>query len=191
MKRFLIYFACLAVAISCTQQPKRIVSSIPVKSNIMGIELGIKTNSCTIEGLLFDATGKFFVMQQENIGTGSVIRAITLSMDIYYGGASWSYIDVRLDENSKVFSIELVASYESLERAKDQFEMMSTLFGQKYGKGNKNGEQLIFWTDNINSVGVTYNESNAINGNDRSFCTVYYTNISLAEAFAKANTPDI
>lgn len=63
---------------------------------------------------------------------------------------------------------------------------------QKYGQGNSNEEfQNIFWTDDTNSVGLTYVESSAINGNDRSFCSLYYVNRELAHALEEANTPDI
>ncbi len=48
-----------------------------------------------------------------------------------------------------------------------------------------------FWTDDINSVGVSYEESSPLNGSDRSFCTLYYRNIALSNDFDKNNQPDI
>lgn len=101
------------------------------------------------------------------------------------------YIDVQLDKESKVFYIGFVSSYESLDKAKNQFEEMREQLSQKYGKENNYGNQSVFWTDDTNSVGVFYEESSAINGNDRSFCTLYYANIALSDEFERSNAPDI
>ena len=191
IKKLLLCFVCLGIMVSCNQQSKRIVSDKPIKSNIMGIELGSTTDCTAIESTFSKETGKLFFSQKEKIGTSSVIRAFPLGLDVYYGGDSWTYIDVQLDGDSKVFYIAFVSSYESLDKAKEKFDAMSEQLHQKYGKGNNNGEQLIFWTDNTNSVGVYYEESSAINGNDRCFSTMYYTNIALSDAFEESNVPDI
>ena len=67
---------------------------------------------------------------------------------------------------------------------------MATL-SQKYGQYNSYIEGNAFWTDDTNSVGVEYIESNAINGNDRSFASMYYVNIELAEEFEESLVPDV
>lgn len=124
MNRFLTYLFCLFLLASCNMQQKRIVSETPVKSNILGVELCTETTADEIVSAITEETGKFFLPQIEEVGTGTVVRLVTLTMDIYYGGASWSYIDVFLDEDSKVICIRLNASFESIDRAKDHFTVM-------------------------------------------------------------------
>ena len=194
MNRFLTYLFCLFLLVSCNMQQKRIVSETPIKSNIMGVELSAETTADEIVSTISEETGKFFFPQIEEVGTGTVVRLITLTMDIYYGGASWSYIDVFLDENSKVICIRLNrlnASFESIDRAKDHFTMMKSTLEQTYGKGNEVDENIAFWTDDTNSVRISYEESNAINGNDRSFCYMDYINIELFNEYEQANVPDV
>ena len=191
IKKLLSCFVCLSIMVSCDQLSKQVVSDEPIKSDIMGIELCSITNCTAIEKAFTEETGTSFLAQQEEIGTGSFIRLLPLGFDVYYGGASWTYIDVLLDEDSKVVYIAFVSSYESLDKAKKQFDMMREQLHQKYGKGNNQEEQFVLWTDHINSVGIHYEESSSINGNDRCFCTMYYTNIALSDAFDEANVPDI
>ena len=191
MNRFLTYLFCLFLLASCNMQQKRIVSETPIKSNIMGVELSAETTADEIVSTISEKTGKFFFPQIEEVGTGTVVRLITLTMDIYYGGASWSYIDVFLDEDSKVICIRLNASFESIDRAKDHFTVMKSTLMQTYGKGNEVDEGVTFWTDNTNSVRISYEESNAINGNDRSFCYMDYINIELFNEYEQANVPDV
>ena len=191
MNRFLTYLFCLFLLVSCNMQQKRIVSETPIKSNIMGVELSAETTADEIVSTISEETGKFFFPQIEEVGTGTVVRLITLTMDIYYGGASWSYIDVFLDENSKVICIRLNASFESIDRAKEHFAVMKSILKQTYGKGNEVDENIAFWTDDTNSVRISYEESNAINGNDRSFCYMDYINIELFNEYEQANVPDV
>jgi hypothetical protein len=172
-------------------QQKRIVSETPVKSNILGVELCTETTADEIVSAITEETGKFFLPQIEEVGTGTVVRLVTLTMDIYYGGASWSYIDVFLDEDSKVICIRLNASFESIDRAKDHFTVMKSTLEQTYGKGNEVDDNIAFWTDDTNSVRISYEESSAINGNDRSFCYMDYINIELSNEYEQANVPDV
>lgn len=191
MNRFLTYLFCLFLLASCNMQQKRIVSETPVKSNILGVELCTETTADEIVSAITEETGKFFLPQIEEVGTGTVVRLVTLTMDIYYGGASWSYIDVFLDEDSKVICIRLNASFESIDRAKDHFTVMKSTLEQTYGKGNEVDENIAFWTDDTNSVRISYEESNAINGNDRSFCYMDYINIELFNEYEQANVSDV
>ena len=191
MNRFLTYLFCLFLLASCNMQQRRIVSETPIKSNIMGVELCAETSADKIVSTISEETGKFFFPQIEEVGTGTVVRLITLTMDIYYGGTSWSYIDVFLDEDSKVICIRLNASFESIDRAKDHFTVIKSTLMQTYGKGNEVDEGVTFWTDNTNSVRISYEESNAINGNDRSFCYMDYINIELFNEYEQTNVPDV
>ena len=191
MNRFLTYLFCLFLLASCNMQQKRIVSETPIKSNILGVELCTETTADEIVSAITEETGKFFLPQIEEVGTVTVVRLVTLTMYIYYGGASWSYIDVFLDEDSKVICIRLNASFESIDRAKDHFTMMKSTLEQTYGKGNEVDENIAFWTDDTNSVRISYEESNAINGNDRSFCYMDYINIELFNEYEQANVPDV
>ena len=191
MNRFLTYLFCLFLLASCNMQQKRIVSETPVKSNILGVELCTETTADEIVSAITEETGKFFLPQIEEVGTGTVVRLVTLTMDICYGGASWSYIDVFLDEDSKVICIRLNASFESIDRAKDHFTVMKSTLEQTYGKGNEVDDNIAFWTDDTNSVRISYEESNAINGNDRSFCYMDYINIELFNEYEQANVPDV
>lgn len=191
MNRFLTYLFCLFLLASCNMQQRRIVSETPIKSNIMGVELCTETSADEIVSTISEETGKFFFPQIEEVGTGTVVRLITLTMDIYYGGTSWSYIDVYLNEDSKVICVRFNASFESIDRAKAHFTMMKSTIEQTYGKGNEVDEAVTFWTDDTNSVRISYEESNAINGNDRSFCYMDYINIELSNEYEQANVPDV
>ena len=121
-----------------------------------------------------------------------MVRVAPITLELTFGGFSWHYVDVTLDEDSRVVGIAFVGSYESLERAKEQFEAVGRIFEQKYGEGNKNDEKhLVFWTDDTNSVLLNFEESSALNCSDRSFCTLCYVNDELAEAMNKAYSSDI
>ena len=126
----------------------------------MGVELCAETSADEIVSTISEETGKFFFPQIEEVDTGTVVRLITLTMDIYYGGTSWSYIDVYLNEDSKVICVRLNASFESIDRAKDHFTVMKSTLEQTYGKGNEVDENIAFWTDDTNSVRISYEESN-------------------------------
>jgi hypothetical protein len=156
------------------------------------LKLGESSSQKAIENALSKEVGKSVYGVSQKDGAGTTVRVFPLSLEINYGGLSWHYLDVSLNENKQIVQITLVGSYESIDRAKEQFAAAKEVFTQKYGKGNSNEEyQNIFWTDDTNSVGITYKESSAINGNDRSFCSLYYVNIDLATALEEANTPDI
>lgn len=172
--------------------PKRIVSEVPIKTEVLGLKLCDLSSERAIEKAITKATDKIVLTDSEKNGVGTNVRVFPVSLDLNYGGLSWHYVDVTLNEDKKIVFISIVASYENVERAKEQFNAATQVFTQKYGKGNLNEEyQNVFWTDDINSVGLTYVESSALNGNDRSFCTLYYVNRELSDALEKANTPDV
>jgi len=176
---------------SCKQVSKqRIVSETPIKSEVLGLKLCDVSSENKIEIAVSKEISKQVYTESEKAGTGTIVRVIPLSLDLNYGGQSWHYIDVWLDENQKIVEIRITASFESVERAKEQFDAATLIFSQKYGKPNEE-QQNNFWTDDTNSVGLLYHESSAINGNDRSFCELYYVNRELIDAFEKANIPDV
>lgn len=87
--------------------------------------------------------------------------------------------------------IRLNASFESIDRAKDHFTVIKSTLEQTYGKGNEVDDNIAFWTDDTNSVRISYEESSTINGNDRSFCYMDYINIELSNEYEQANVPDV
>ena len=172
--------------------PKRIVSEVPIKTEVLGLKLGDVSSEKAVEKALAKATGKYVLTESQKNGIATVVRAIPTSFEIAYGGLSWHYVDVTLDKEKKIAQISIVASFENIERAKEQFNAAGQVFTQKYGQGNINQEaQNAFWTDDTNSVGLSYMESSAINGEDRSFCTLYYVSRELYTALAEANIPDV
>ena len=172
--------------------PKRIVSEVPIKTEVLGLKLCNVSSEKAVEKAVSKAIDNLVITKSQKNGTATVVRAIPVSLEIPYGGLSWHYVDVTLDKDKKIVQIAIVASFENIERAKEQFNAAGQVFTQKYGKGNVNQEyQNAFWTDDTNSVGLTYMESSALNGEDRSFCTLYYVNRELYDAYEKANAPDV
>jgi hypothetical protein len=190
----ILFITALALAVSCKgNDTSRIISNTPVKTEILGMKLCEKSNENSIQKAVSAALGEpVLIDSQSNDQVGRVVRAIPSSLHFNYGGYPWTYVDVSLDGNDTIAQIILTASYESVEVARKQYEAVIELFTQKYGKGNTHpSNQLTFWTDDTNSVGVSYEESAAVNGSDRSFCSLYYVNIDLADALDKQNVPDI
>lgn len=186
-----IAFCAVLFLPSCKGVTKqRIVSETPIKTEVLGLKLGDVSSEKAIEKSVSKEIAKQVYTESEKYGTGTIVRAFPLFLDLTYGGQSWHYVDVWLDENRKIVEIRITASFESVERAKDHFDTATLIFTQKYGKPNEK-QQNVFWTDNTNSVGLLYHESSAINGDDRSFCELYYVNRELIDAFEKANTPDV
>ena len=191
MKRlFIVILACLAV-ISCNSN-KRIVSDTPVKSEVLGIELCTKMSMSEIENALIEHTEKFFFTTSERVNNHRVYRSMPLGLNFLYGNMGWTYCDVIVTDDDEVVTIKLVSSYENLDDAEKQYKIAVELFTNKYGKANVSDDnKLSFWTDDINTVGVQYDNSSAINGNDRSFCELYYVNIALSDKAEKEIELDI
>jgi hypothetical protein len=191
MKRAFIPFIISVFAIMSCNQTGRIVSDTPIKTNILGVELCKKMTTSDVVDALMTNTDKFFTCMPEKNGNSEVYRSFPLDLNFAYGGLSWSYIDVSVTSEKEVHTIFLVASYESVENAKQQFDSAVELFTKKYGKGNSRMENNMFWTDNVNSVGLIYEASSSINGSDRSFCYLYYTNIALSDKVEEEKHSDI
>lgn len=200
MKR-LVKISCIISAVllitSCGSTPqKRIVSQTPIKTEVLGLKLCEITSESKVEKALTKATDKTFLTTTEKNGAITAVRAFPLNIGgldpFTYGTLAWHFADIVVNDKKEIVEIRLTASYENVERAKEQFQAATAVLSQKYGKGNSNEEMhVIFWTDDTNSVGLTYEESSAINGNDRSFCTMYYVNRALSDELEKQNTPDV
>ncbi|MBR6346141.1 MAG: hypothetical protein IKR69_02000 [Bacteroidales bacterium] len=189
----IIFITASLLLISCDNNSvKRIVSETPIKTEVLGLTLCEKSSEKAIKKAISKATDNQVITNKEKVGSATSVSVFPYYLQLNYGGLSWHYVNVTLNEDLKITEIDLIASFENIERAKEQFTTASNVFNQKYGNGNASEEDHnIFWTDDTNSVGLTYMESSAINGNDRSFCYLYYVNIELSDALEKANTPDV
>lgn len=197
MKQIIAILMSLLLLASCGNQSKRIISSETIKTTIAGLELcSNQTNSSIEEAVENEFPDLFFYQDTQHNGIGCLIRLLPMfNKSVIYANLNWTYIQVALDNNSKVYNVSFIGSYESVESAKQQYDATVLTFTSKYGKGNTTNlsekSSITFWTDDINSVGVSYEESSSLNGSDRSFCTLYYTNIALSNDFDKNNQPDI
>jgi len=191
-KIFCVFLVAIIGLTSCNQSSKssRIVSSVPIKTEILGIELCKKITHGGVEDALMNKTDKYFLVTPQKNGNVEVYRSIPFGLNFNYGGLSWSYVDVGVTKNSEVYVINIVGSYESEASAKQQYDAAVAIFTQKYGEGNVS-ENNTFWTDDVNSVGLTYYTSSALNGSDRSFCELYYVNRALSDQVQAENQPDI
>ncbi len=195
--RYITSFATIITASlfmwACGSIPqKQIVSEVPIKTEVLGLKLCDKSSEKAIMKAIGKETNAYVVTQSQKIGTASAIRAFPLTMEISYGGLSWNYVDVGLNQDNMIALISLTASYESVDRAKEHFDAACQVFTNKYGKGNLYKEDhRAFWTDNINGVELYYEESSTVNGDDRCFCTLRYLNKELFEFVEKDNIPDV
>ena len=190
MKRiFLVFVVAIFSLVSCNQN-KRIVSEVPIKTEVLGIQLCKHMTSGDVEDALADNTDLYFLTMPQKNGNIEFYRSMPMGLSLNYGGLTWTYIDVGVTKDSEVYVVNLVGSYESVENAKQQYDSAVAIFTQKYGKGNAS-ENNIFWTDDVNSVGLTYSESSSLIGSDRSFCELYYVNIALSNKVQEENQPDI
>jgi len=189
MKRFFVFLVVILSLIACTQS-KRIVTDIPIKTDILGVKLCEEMSVSEVRYALMDHTDKYFETTTQKNGSAEVYRSVPMDLNFNYGGLSWTYIDVGVTKDSEVYALSIVGSYESEESAKRQYDSAVAIFTQKYGKGNVD-ENVVFWTDDVNTVLLTYHKSSAIDGSDRSFCELAYANIELSEKVETENQSDI
>ena len=191
LRAFYISSTCLLLLSCVGQTNNRVISSIPINDEIMGLKLGAKSSENDIQKMISQATGDSFFLSNSKLGPGISVRAISTDFDFSFGGFSWSYADFLLNEESVLYELSFIRSYENIERAKEQFEQIIATLTQKYGRSNRPNESTAFWTDDTVSVGTMYEEASAIDGNDRCFCHLYYVNISLTERARDAATSDL
>lgn len=183
MKKFLICLLLSVCFASCNSEKKIHVSEVPIKTNVLGIELCKKVNYRQIDDILYSATKKEFYIQEELISDNIIVyRCLPYNFSFYYGGQSWSYIDIRTI-NKQVYNITIYGSYTNINGAQKQYDSILMPFEEKYGKSNfiENDTTIrnACWTDNINSISLAYYEGNSVNGNSRSFCELGYSNNEL------------
>lgn len=178
---------------ACGNNPqKQDISEVPIKTEVLGLKLCEKSSENAIKKAIGKTTDAYILTQRQKIGTALAIRAVPVTMDISYGGLSWNYVDVGLNQDNEIALVSLMASYESIDRAKEQFDAACQVFTQKYGEGNVyKEEKRVFWTDNINGIEISYEESSTVSGEDRCFCTLRYLNKELYEAISESNVPDV
>lgn len=191
MKKIFFIFIITAFSLISCNQSRIIVTEVPIKTEILGIELCKKIHTTDeINDALAEHTNKYFFTTPQKDGNAEVFRSIPIGFGFNYGGLSWTYIDVAVTNNSEVCMVKLFGSYESEETAKQQYDSAVAIFSQKYGNGNVS-ENNTFWTDGANSVGLSHYKASALNGSDRSFCELYYVNIELSDKVVAENQPDI
>lgn len=194
MKSLASFFSLfLILVIACGDKvPKRIITDIPIKTEILGMKLCAISSAHEVERVISKASDTYVWSENQKMDSGFVVRVFATMLPISYGGFSWHCVDVCLNESNKIVSITLSASYESIDIAKEHFDAAEKIFTQKYGKGNldeKNHSHL--WTDEINFVGLQYTESATIGGDNRCFCILQYANNELFKDLQRANTPDV
>lgn len=189
MKRFFVFLVVSFSLISCNHS-KRIVTDIPIKTEVLGVKLCEKMTAGEVRYALMDHTDKYFETTTQKNGSAEMYRSLPMDLNFNYGGLSWTYIDVGVTKDSEVYALSIVGSYESEESAKQQYDSAVAIFTQKYGKGNV-GENVVFWTDDVNTIVLTYHKSSAIDGSDRSFCELDYANIELSGKVETENQSDI
>ena len=191
MKKIFFIFIITAFSLISCNQSRIIVTEVPIKTEILGIELCKKIYTTDeINDALAEHTNKYFFTTPQKDGNAEVFRSIPIGLSFNYGGLSWTYIDVAVTNNSDVCMVKLVGSYESEETAKQQYESAVAIFSQKYGNGNVS-ENNTFWTDGANSVGLRHFKACALSGSDRYFCELYYVNIELSDKVVAENQADI
>lgn len=195
MKKILFVFIVAIFSLTSCNQTRRIVTDTPIKTNILGIEIGKTMSSGKIQDVLINNTDTYFLPLPKKNGNAEVYRYIPVLLNFNYGGLTWTYIDVGTTNDSKVYAVSLVGSYESMESAKQQYDSAVAIFTKKYGKGNVNESDSngsnIYWTDDVNSVRLICYKSSAVNGSDRCFCELYYINNALSDKVDAENQPDI
>lgn len=198
MKRIIIIaiFVASWLLLSCGNQTSKgihgVITEVPIKTEVLGLNLCEESSSKAIEKAIKKATNSPVILNEQNMGKKTIIRAYPVSLVLIYGGLSWHYVDVTLNEDKKIIGIEIVRSYESLEGAKNRLNEASQVFTQKYGEGNWDEDgHSVLWTDSKNAIYLDAKKSSSINGNDRSFCTLTYVNNELVHIMEESNTPEV
>ena len=190
MKKFLICLLLSVCFASCNSEKKINVSEVPIKTNVLGVEMGQKVDIYFTYNLwiepMFLTGGLVFTPSFEQITPNIVSYTCwPKSKDCYYyGGVQWNYLTICTIKNKIVFDITLRGSYDTIEDAKTQYNNVLIKVSEIYGKGNivQNGTM---WTDMVNFIILSSYEDKAENGSIRGFCDLRYRNIELEKEMAK------
>ena len=167
---------------SCNREKKRVVSDVPIKTEIMGMKLGEVIDKDSIVPVVSAAAQQSFSSVITAKDAYYKVRCFSDDVVLHYGGFSWHDVEVSLHSNNKVAMILFSFSFESRDHAKKRFDKLKQSLTNKYGQGNERGDgDAMFWTDDTNSVGVRYEEGTSVYGEVRFFCKLYYANIALVE----------
>lgn len=190
-------FALLCLSISsCGNNKKEVLSKVPIKNEIMGIKLGEEASRSEIENAFSTAIGMDFRSYEQEQEKGKLIRTSTSIWYFLYGGGAWTYADILLDEKNRVKDIEFTFSNKENESAENQFEVLKASLVQKYGEYNirqapDKFKSLLKWTDGVTSIGLSYYEGRALNGENRFFCTLFYVDDVLANPYSEQKAADL
>ena len=186
MKRILI--ALLVVIFGLTSCKH--TTDVPIKTNVLGIELGKKMSAGDVEYALRTNVQEYFYTTIEKEGPIESYHSITDDLSFYYGGLPWMCIDVLVNNNSEVCFICMMGSYESIGSAKEQYDAAVSIFTEKYGKGNVVDDSTI-WTDGISNIEISYEKTASKTVSDRSSCYLVYKNIELCQKIREEIRTDI
>lgn len=112
MKRFFVFLVVILSLISCNQS-KRIVTDIPIKTDILGVKLCEEMSVSEVRYALMDHTDKYFETTTQKNGSAEVYRSVPMDLNfnyVNYGGLSWTYIDVGVTKDSEVYVLNLRGS---------------------------------------------------------------------------------
>ena len=121
-KRLFTIIVAIFSLISCNQ-PRKIVTDVPIKANILGVELCEKMTFNEVQNALYDNCDNYVYFYTETckVGNVEVYSFIeTVSDSFIFGGLSWLQFDTCISKNFGVYKVRLVGSFESLEGAKKQ-----------------------------------------------------------------------
>ena len=133
MKRVFTIISAIAILVACNQN-KRIISDIPIKTEVLGIELCKQMTRHEVYEIIDENTGiplwgDDFELKNS---TDYVFHSSSEYYDIDYGGLAWDYVIISTSEESNVFSIQLQSVFESIETAKQQYDSTVNTFSKKY-----------------------------------------------------------
>jgi hypothetical protein len=190
MKRFLTIIFAIAIFVACNPN-KRIVSTVPIKTNVLGIELCKQMTEDEIVDILEENSNSSLwdVIKLKN-RTSHIFESSSEYHSIEYGGLMWDYICIDTSEEFKVCGIQLQSAFESIETAKRQYDSAIKTFSQKYGNGNS-FERGIFWTDDTNTVAVELMKGKGSYGAEGYYCILTYRNNAAANEIITKEQSDI
>ena len=107
MKKIFFIFIITAFSLISCNQSRIIVTEVPIKTEILGIELCKKIYTTgEINDVLAEHTNQYFFTTPKKDGNVEVFRSIPIGLSFNYGGLSWTYNDVAVTNNSEVCMVK-------------------------------------------------------------------------------------